>query len=136
MRSPEDTSDTLTAGPAVERSRDNKTSYRQGEETGSRLGNGNVEVLFQAIYASEKEAHAQNEKQVRQHASDERSLDNDNFILDQGKDRHDQFDSISVPLARRHPKFGGYRLGNYPNVALRRPPRVSPVLKPRSDASR
>src|SRR5436190_19629269 len=91
---PQDALQTPTLGPSVECSGDNENPHCEGKKTGSRLGNGDVELLFQAIYTSEKETHAHNKQQIRQHAADEGSLDNDNFVLEQGDDRYNQFHSI------------------------------------------
>jgi len=56
----------------------------------------NVEKLLFSVETTGEETHSQNEQQIRQHTPDQRRFHNEDFVLGQGDDRHDKFDSIST----------------------------------------
>lgn len=81
-------------------------------------------MLLQAVETTEKETHSHDQEQIRQHTSNERGLDDDDFVVGQGDDGHNQLDGISVWSA----VIQGWYIGQtHPNVAFKRPPIVSPV---------
>lgn len=114
-------------GP-VERSRDDQTGYRQSQQTGCRLRDDGVEVLFQTVDTTKEETHAHDQQQIGEHAADERGLDDEDLIVDQGDDGDDQFDGVAARVSEYSCSAKDRVCGTYPNEAFRRPPIVSPVL--------
>jgi hypothetical protein len=53
------------------------------------LRDDDVEMLFHAVDSAEEETHSHDEEQIRQHTADQRGLDDDDFLLDQGNDGDD-----------------------------------------------
>lgn len=85
-----------TCGPLVERRGNDQTTHGQRKKTSRRLCHHRVEVLLQTVEATAEETHSQNQEQIRQHTPNQRGLHNHNFILGQGDDGHDQFNSVST----------------------------------------
>lgn len=59
------------------------------------MSDSDVEVLNDAVEATEEETHAQNQEQVGQHTSNQRGLDDKNLILRQSDDTDNQFGSVT-----------------------------------------
>lgn len=57
--------------PCFECSGNDETSNGKGQETGCRLRNSYVEVLFNAVETAEEKAHSHDEKKVGKHAADQ-----------------------------------------------------------------
>lgn len=74
---------------ALEGGRDDQRSNRDSKHTGSSLGDGDVEVLGDAVDTTKEEAHTQDEKQVGEHTSDQGCLHNENLVLSQSDDTDD-----------------------------------------------
>lgn len=68
--------------------RNDQTTHSQRKKTSGCLCNDRVEMLLQTVETTEKEAHSHDQEQIRQHTSNERGLDNHDFVLGQGDDGH------------------------------------------------
>ena len=72
---------------------------------------------------SRKETHAENEQQVGQHTSQQRSLNESELILSESRDGDDEFDGVAeANTINLTPRPGDA------HVALSKPPIVCPVL--------
>jgi hypothetical protein len=79
----------------VERSRDDKASNGERKKTSCGLSDNFVEFLIHTIHTTKEETHAHDQEQIRQNTADQRGLDDEHLVLDEGKNRDDQFDCIS-----------------------------------------
>lgn len=79
----------------MEGRRDNQTADGQREKTGCSLSYRHVEILLHTVHSSHEEGHSHDQQQVGQYASDQRGLYNDNLILEQRKDRHNQLNGVA-----------------------------------------
>lgn len=68
----------------VKHRRNDQAGNTEGKKTCRRLRDRHVKVLLEPVPATHDEGHAEDQEQVRKHATDERCLDDDNLILDQG----------------------------------------------------
>lgn len=79
----------------MKRCRNNQTTNCKSQKTSCSLRNNLVELLLDPVDTTEKEAHAHDQKQIGKHTSNQRSLDNGDFVMDQSDDGDNQFDCIS-----------------------------------------
>lgn len=89
--------DFVLAGGAVvvEDGRDNDGSDGKSEKRGSGLRDGGVEELLFAAKTTEEEAEAHDEQQVGEDGSDERGLDDFDFVVGERNDGNDEFDGVA-----------------------------------------
>jgi len=60
----------------------NQATNCQCEETCRSLSDNDVEILFKPVQAAKEEAHSHDQQQIREHASNERRLDDDDLTVD------------------------------------------------------
>lgn len=84
-----------TTGPHVEYRRNNQATNCKSQQTSCSLRNNFVELLLDTVDTTEKEAHSHNQEQVGKHTSNQGSLNNSNFVMEQGNDGNNQFDCVS-----------------------------------------
>ena len=75
--------------------RNNQATDRKSQKTSCSLRHYLVELLLETVDTTEKEAHSHNQKQVGKHASNQGSLDNGDFVMNQSDDGDNQFDCVS-----------------------------------------
>jgi hypothetical protein len=79
----------------VECRRNNQATNCKSQKTSCSLRNNLVELLLNTVDTTEKEAHSHDQKQVGKHTSNQGSLDNGNFVMNQSDDGDNQFDCVS-----------------------------------------
>lgn len=85
----------LTSSPFPERRRNDQTGHSQGQKTGCSLRNNFIELLFNSVDTAKEKAHSHNQEQVGQHTSNQGSLHNGDFVVDEGDDADDQLDCVA-----------------------------------------
>lgn len=79
----------------MESSGQQETCHTQTEQTGAHLGNGTIVDLLLETKTTKKEGHTQDEEQVCQDGTQQRSLNDANLILDKSNNENDQLDGVT-----------------------------------------